>query len=140
VPYCVSPEAVKTDIQGIKADLGKLKTIDDISLLKDDIDAEEINYSGAGWVVTGTCGIALIFAVVGIVLLRAFIRRGNMLILLTYTIREIGLDSPEFVEKLKKQLRIEASTTVERHFDEQDRKNLGKFAIKKGTFAKRKRV
>jgi hypothetical protein len=159
---CIAPDAVKTDIQGIRSDMGQLEKLveqkadntvvaeqvgainnrieqtaqiaEDLSVWRKNIEAETINYGGAGWVVMGTGIMALIFVGAGLLLVRAFMRRGSLLTLLTCAVQKVGKRSPEAVRAIKKQLKIETSNGGP--FTEQDRKNLGHFANKKGTFAK----
>lgn len=159
LPVCVSPEAVKTDIQGIRNDMGQLEKVvdqkadnkvvaeqigevnnrieqttqiaEELSVWKKSVQAETINYGGAGWVVVGTGVMALIFVGAGLLLVRAFMRRGNMLTMLTRAVKNAGEDSPDSVDAIKHHLK---RCVQEGHFCEADRKNLGHFAKKKGTF------
>lgn len=109
---CVSPNAIpiKTEIQGIRTD----------------VEAETINYDGAGWVVIGTSVISLIFVGAGLLLVRAFTKRGRSLTMLTGAIQEA---SPETIADIKRQLRSSK---------QQDREDLRLFCEKVGTFVKRK--
>ena len=159
---CVSPDAIKTDINGIRNDLGCLEELvdqkadnfvvaeqvdqinnrieqttqlaDELFTWRKNIEADTINYSGAGWVVAGTCLVVLIFVGAGIFLIRTFIKRTNLLTLLTCAIQKTGNHSPEVITKIKEQLKIETSNGGP--FTEKDRKSLGKFAKNVGTFAK----
>jgi len=159
LPTCVSPEAVKTDIQGIRNDMGQLKSVvdqkadntvvaehvgriennieqnaqvaEELSVWRKSVQAETINYGGAGWVVVGTGVMALIFVGAGLLLVRAFMKRGNMLTMLTRAVKNAGKDSPDSVDAIKHHLK---RCVQEGHFCEADRKNLGHFAKKKGTF------
>lgn len=132
LPGCVSPGALKADIQGIRADMNSLeKVADELSLWKSNTEAETINYSGAGWVVVGTGVIALIFVGPGFLLVRAFVKRGSLLTLLTSTIREVGKYSPTSVANIKTQLKREVQ---DGQFKEKDRQDLGKFAKRRGTY------
>ncbi len=159
VPGCISPEAIKTDIQGIRNDMGMLKKLvdqkadnnvvaeyvgeinnkieqttqlaEELSIWKKNIQAETINYGGGGWIVTGTSIIVLIFVGAGLLLIKAFMRRGNLLTMLTSAVKKAGKDSPHITMSIKKQLKC---SVKDGHFCEQDRKNLGNFAKKKGTF------
>ncbi len=134
---CVSPEAVKTDIQGIRNDMGQLESVaEELSVWKKSVQAETINYGGAGWVVIGTGAMALIFVGAGLLLVRAFMRRGNMLTMLTRAVKNAGEDSPDFVHVIKSHLK---RCVREGHFCEADRKNLGHFANKRNNFAHTKK-
>lgn len=163
LPACVAPEAIKTDIQGIRNDMGQLEKLvdqkadntvvakqveqinnrieqtiqvaEELSVWRKKVEAGTINYGGAGWVVVGTGIMALIFVGAGLLLVRAFMRRGSLLTLLTCAVQKIGKDSPQAVQAIKNQLKCEVR---EGRFKEQDRKNLGDFARKKGTFAEQK--
>lgn len=164
VPGCVAPEAVKTEIQGIRNDMGQLEKVveqkadntvvaeqvdeinnkieqttqlaEELSVWRKSVQAETINYGGAGWVVVGTGVIALIFIGAGFLLIRAFMKRGSLLTLLTCAVQKVGKRSPEAVQAIKEQLKAEVSNGGP--FTEQDRKNLGHFAKKRGTFAEQK--
>ena len=133
MPGCMSPEAIKTEIQGIRVDMEQLeKVADELSIWKKNVQAETINYGGAGWVVIGTGVISLIFVGAGLLLVRAFMKRGNMLSLLTRAVKTSGKDTVITVKENLKKCIHEGS-----HCD-QDRKNLGDFAKKIGTFAEHK--
>lgn len=160
---CISPEAVKTEVQGIRSDLNQLEKIVDqkadnnvvadhidqinnridqttqvaenLSVWKKRIEAQTINYSGAGWVVIGTGIIVIIFVGAGLLLIRAFMRRGNLLTLLTCAIQKVGKSTPQTANEIKNQLKREVANGK---FSEQDRQDLGRFARKKGTFAEKK--
>jgi hypothetical protein len=159
VPGCVSPEAIKTDIHGIRNDMGRLEKLVDqkadntviaeqvdeinnkieqttqlaekLSVWRKNIQAETINYSGAGWVMASVSIVVLIFVGAGLLFIKAFMGRGNLLTMLTGAIKKVGKDSPHIVMSIKKQLKC---SVKDGHFYEQDRKNLGNFARKKGTF------
>jgi len=165
---CVSPEAIKTEveteikaeIQGVKNDMGELEKVveqkadntvvaeqvdeinnkieqttqvaEELSVWRKSIEAETINYGGAGWVVLGTAIMACIFLGTGLLLVRAFMRRGRMLTTLTGAIKSAGDWSPNVVKTIK----MELETAVkEGKCREQDRKDIGHFAKKNGTFA-----
>lgn len=166
LPGCLAPGALKTDVQGIRNDMGQLEKMvdqkadntvvaehvdeitnridqtaqiaEELSVWKKNVQAETINYGGAGWVVIGTGVMALIFIGAGFLLIKAFMRRGNLLTLLTCAVQKAGKRSPETVQVIKEQLKAETSN--DGPFTEQDRKNLGDFAKKKGTFAEQKPV
>ena len=163
VPGCVAPGALDTEIQGIRNDMGQLEKLvdqkadntvvaeeieqvnnsiaqtaqiaEELSLWRKSVQAETINYGGAGWVVVGTGVIALIFVGAGLLFIRAFMRRGSLLTLLTCAVQKVGKRSPEAIQAVKDQLKQEVA---EGRFKEQDRKNLGNFAKKKGTFSVQK--
>ena len=160
---CISPEAVKTDIQGIRNDMGQLESVvdqkadnsvvaeqigevnnrieqttqiaEELSVWRQSIQAETINYGGAGWVVMGTGLMALIFVGAGLLLVRAFMKRGNMLTLLTRAVQRVGLEDPRTILNIKKSLKL---CVHEKGLCDQDRKNLGNFTKKKGTFVEQK--
>lgn len=160
MPGCVAPEAVKMDIQGIRNDMGQLEKVveqkadntvvaehvdeinnkieqttqiaEELSLWKKSVQAETINYGGAGWVVVGTGVMALIFVGAGLLLIRAFMKRGNMLSMLTRAVKKSGKDTVVTVKQnLKK-------CVHEGYHCDHDRKRLGDFAKKVGTFAEQK--
>jgi len=160
-PGCVAPEAIKTDIQGIRTDMKRLEKVveqkannttvakhvegihnsieqvtqvaEQLSLWRKSVQADTINYGGGGWIVLGTSVMAVIFIGSGLLLVRAFMKRGNLLTVLTRTVQKVGESSPEAVHAIKKQLKIEVSNGGP--FTEQDRKSLGHFATKRGTFS-----
>lgn len=160
LPGCVSPNAVKTDIQGIRNDMGQLEKIieqkadntvvaeyvdqinnkieqtaqlaEELSVWKKSVQAETINYGGAGWVVVGTGVMALIFVGAGLLLVRAFMKRGNMLSMLTRAVKKSGNGT---VVAIKQNLE---KCVYEGHYSHRDRKNLGDFAKKVGNFAEHK--
>jgi len=159
---CLSTEGIKTELSGVRNDLGELEQLvshkadnsvvaeqidtinsrvdqttqiaDEFMAWRKSIEAETITYSGAGWVVVGSSIMAIIFLGAGLLLIKAFMKRGQLLTLLTGAVKNAGNKSPEIAESIKKQLKLEVS---EGRFREQDRKNLGNFAIKVGTFSKR---
>ena len=133
---CISPNAFKTEIQGIRAHMNGLeKVAEELSVWKKNVQAETINYGGAGWVVVGTGTIVLIFTVPGFLLIRAFMRRGNMLTLLAKSVKDAASDHPQGILAIKENLKYNVQ---DGHFCEQDRKNLGIFARKKGHFVEQK--
>lgn len=160
MPGCVAPDAVKTEIQGIRNNMEKLEKVveqkadnivvaehvdqinnkieqnaqiaEELSVWKKSVQAETINYGGAGWVVVGTGVMALIFIGAGLLLVRAFMKRGNMLSMLTRAVKNSGNDAVIAVKQNLKQC------VHEGHCCDQDRKNLGDFAKKAGTFAEQK--
>jgi hypothetical protein len=141
----MAPEAFKADIQGIRMDMGNLETVaEELSIWKKSVQAETINYSGAGWVVIGTSVMAIIFVGAGLLLIRAFMKRGSMLSLLTRAVKNAGEASPfgdEVVKEIKRHLKmcVHAPDTVpEIDRLEKNRKDLGNFAKKMGTFAEQK--
>lgn len=129
LPGCVSPNAVKMEVQGIRNDMNKLeKVAEELSVWKKSVQAEVINYNGAGWVVVGTGIMALIFMGSGLLLVRAFMKRGNMLTMLTRAVKKSGTDTSNNIKHhLKK-------CVQEGYHCDKDRRNLGDFAKKVGTF------
>ncbi len=151
---CVSPDAVRTDIQGVRNEQDIDNTVvaeyideinnnteqttkiaEDMSVWRKSVQAEIVNYDGAAWVVIGMGVVSLIFVGGGLLLIRAFMKRGNMLTMLTRAVKEAGEGSPETVVAVKRHLRYCVS---EGHFCEQDRKNLDHFSKKVGTFVEQK--
>lgn len=157
VPGCVAPGAFKaqTEIQGLRNDMdarndivaeqiGEVnnritqttKVADSLSVWRKEVQAETINYGGAGWVVVGTGVMALIFVSAGYLLIRAFMRRGNSLALLTGVIQKAGKRSPEVVHAIKRHLREEVSNGG--RFGACHKRHLADFARKNGTFIEQK--
>lgn len=152
---CISPEAIKTDIQGIRADMGEMEKLieqkadnlvvakqigqvnnkieqttqiaEELSLWRKSVQAETINYSGAGWVVAGTGVIVFIFVAAGFLLIRAFMRRGNMLNLITSAVQRVGKRSPETIHAIEDQIHEEVKKGRCTH---EHRKCLGAFVKK----------
>lgn len=157
---CLLPEAIKAKVHILSNDMEKLEKVveqkaentvvaehvdqinnkieqnaqiaEELSVWKKSVQAETINYGGAGWVVVGTGVMALIFIGAGLLLVRAFMKRGNMLSMLTRAVKNSGNDAVIAVKQNLKQC------VHEGHCCDQDRKNLGDFAKKAGTFAERK--
>lgn len=162
VPGCVAPEAVKTEIQGIRNDMGQLEKVveqkadntvvseqvgeinnkieqttqlaEELSVWRKSVQADTINYGGAGWVVVGTGVMAIIFVGTGFLLIRMLMKRGRLLKLITCVIQKVGQKSPETIKSIKEQLKAETSNG--KSFTKRDRQELGNFAEKSGTFAK----
>lgn len=160
VPGCLAPNAVRTELQAVRNDMNQLeklvdqkanntvvaehvdeinnkieqttKLAEELSVWRKNVQAETINYGGGGWIVIGTSVIVLIFVGAGLLLIKAFMRRGNLLTMLTSAVKKAGKDSPHITMSIKEQLKC---SVKDGHFCEQDRKNLGDFAKKKGTFA-----
>jgi len=155
LPGCVAPEAIKTDIQGIRNDMGQMEKLieqkannsvvaekidqvnnrieqtnqvaEELSLWRKSVQAETINYGGAGWVVVGTGVIVFIFVGAGLLLVRAFMRRGSMLSLITAAVQRVGKRSPETMHAIKEQIHEEVK---EGRCTHEHRKCLGHFAKK----------
>ncbi len=155
LPGCVAPEAIKTDIQGIRNDMGQMEKLieqkadnsvvaeridqvnnrieqttqlaERLSVWQKSVQAETINYGGAGWVVVGTGVIVLIFVGAGLLLIRAFMRRGSMLNLITTAVQRVGKRSPETICAIKEQIHEEVK---EGRCTREHRKCLGAFAKK----------
>lgn len=158
LPGCVAPEAVKMELATIKDNFSQLKRLienkADTKIITDVIDnfKQEINqnlfnmnktlnnsgsivYGGGGWIVVGTGIIVLIFVGAGLLLIRAFMKRGNMLSMLTRAVKTAGEESPETVRYIKQHLK---KCVDEGYYFEQDKCNLGKFAKKVGNFTEQK--
>jgi len=159
---CVSKEAVKMDVQGIRNDMGTLEGIVDqkadssvvteqIGELHNEIkqttqvaetllewkkviQAKNITYSGGGWIVLGTGVISFIFVGAGVLLIRAFMKRGNLLTLLTCTMQKVVKDRPHVREAISDQLDKEVNNGGK--FHKQDKEALAQFCRKVGTFFK----
>lgn len=152
---CVSPNAVKMELATVKDNLNKLEQIMDskadttvvaktIESFKQEINQNLLNisktmnnsgsikYGGGGWIVAGTGLMALIFLGSGLLLIRAFMKRGNMLSLLTRAVKNSGKDTVIAVKQNLKRC------VYEGYHCDQDRKNLGDFAKKKRTFVEQK--
>lgn len=161
---CVSPNAVKLELATVRDNLNKLESlidnkantkivagiIDDfrqeinqnlLSINKTMNNSGSIQYGGGGWIVVGTGVIAVIFVGAGLLLVRAFLKRSSMLTLLTRAIRNAGENDPDLVRVVKRHLKkcvIDSDSIEETDRLEQDRKNLGDFTKKMGTFAEQK--
>lgn len=155
VPGCVAPEAIKTDIQGIRNDMGQMEKLidqkadnsvvaeridqvnnsieqtaqiaEELSVWRKSVQAETINYGGAGWVVVGSGVIVFIFVAAGFLLIRAFMKRGNMLSLITSAVQRVGKRSPETIHAIKEQIHEEVKQGRCTH---EHRQCLGVFAKK----------
>lgn len=106
---------------------------EDLSLWRQRIDNQgTINYGGGGWVVLGTGVICIIFVGAGLLIVRAFMRRGTLLELVTCAVQKLGKNNPEVVKLFKQQLKKEVSNGS---FKDKDMKALGDFARKRKTFS-----
>lgn len=155
---CVAPNAVKLELATVKDNFNQLRQLVDqkvdTKIVTDTIDnfKQEINqnlfdmnktinnsgsivYGGGGWIVAGTGVISLIFVGAGLLLVRAFIKRGNMLSLITRAVKVSGQESPETVICIKKHIKVFVSAG---YYSDRDRQNLGSFAKKLGHFAEQK--
>ena len=163
LPSCISPDAVKTEIQGIRNEMGQLEKLveqkadntvvaeqvdqvnnrieqitqvaENLSVWRKNIEAGVIYYGGAVWVIVGTSIMAVIFIGAGLLLVRAFLKRGHLLTLLTCAIQKVGKSTPEVARVIKDQLRKEVA---DGKFGESDRQDLGNFSKRKGTFCEQK--
>jgi len=134
LPSCVSPDAVKisAEIQGIKNDMTNIeKLADDMSVWRKNIQAENIDYGGI-WIVVGVSVVVLIFVGAGLFLIRAFMKRGNMLTMLTRAVKNSGSGT---IANVKYNLK---ECVHKGYHCKQDMVNLGAFAKKRGTFVERK--
>jgi len=165
---CISPNAVKTEVQGIKNDMSKMEELidqkadvdivaetveditcdidnvaqiaeevsvelEDISLWRKNVQAETINYGGAEWVVIGASIIVLIFVIAGVFLVKAFMKRGTMLCLLTSAIKSASYRNPSAVNIFKEHLKEETKIGK---FSDKDIELLKHFTKKNNTFTK----
>lgn len=163
LPGCIAPEAIKTDIQGIRNDMGKMEKLIDqkadnsivaekidqvnnkieqttqiakeLSLWRKSVQAETINYGGAGYVVIGTGIIVFIFVAAGLLLIRAFMRRGSMLTLLSDAVRRVGERDPKTIHAIKEQIHEEVK---EGRCSHEHRQCLGHFVKKTNRFSEHK--
>lgn len=117
---CVSPQAIQTNVLD---QLKELQVAEELSIWNKKLEAQTIN-TGAGWVVIGTSVIALIFMWTGLLIVRAFLRRGRSLTMLTGVVQGA---SPETIADIKRQLRSSKR---------QDREDLRSFCKKVGTLVK----
>lgn len=159
LPGCLTPVDVQTELQGIHNDVSKLESLveqkadnnvvaecideinnkieqttqiaEDIAVWRKEIQADTIIYNGAGYVIA----VVIVFLVAGLLLVKAFLKRGNMLTFLTHTIKQLGNKSPDVVRLIKEHLRKNVADESS-CFTEQHRKDLGDFTRKHGTFAK----
>lgn len=157
---CVAPETVNMDIQDIRSDMGQLQKmveqkanntvvvkyvdqinsktkqttqfVEELSILKKNGQIETIGYSEARWIIVGISLIAIIFVIMGLLLVRTVIERGNMLSILTRAVQKSGKDT---VVKIKQNLK---KCVHEGYHYNRDIENLAYFTRKAGTFAEQK--
>lgn len=151
---CVSPNAVRAKLGALEAQIEQkadtkivaeqvehlhtqieqtTQVAEKLVEWKKSIQAETINYGGAGWVVVGTSIIVIIFLGAGFLLIKTIIKRSVLLKLLTQTI----YNSEEHVQSaIKKQIKHEVSNGGE--FKPQDKEELKRFTKKMGTFIENK--
>ena len=159
---CVAPDAVQAQLGVVESKLEKLTeqhadtrfladTIERIenetnqttqvaeTLLewKKSVQAENVTYGGAGWVVLGAGLIVALFLAAGLLLLLTFIKRartnGNLLKLITCAVQKT---SPAVQERVKRQ--IEREVTNGGPFKPRDKAALAQFTRENGTFADQK--
>ncbi len=128
---CVAPGALKAEVTGLKARFDKLeKVADELTLWKSNVQAETINYGGAGWVVVGSIFLVTIFLGFFGLLIRMLLKKTNMLKLVTCAVQKTDSHTRRIV---KDQISKEVSNGGS--FKPCHKHQLREFAEKVGTFA-----
>lgn len=159
---CVAPDAVKAKVGVLESKLEKLteqhadtqfladriekienetnqttQVAETLLEWKKSVQAENVTYGGAGWVVLGAGLIVTLFLAAGLLLLLVFVRRaktnGNLLKLVTCAVQKT---SPAVQERVKRQ--IEREVTNGGPFKPRDKAALAHFTRENGTFADQK--
>ena len=159
---CVAPDAVKAKVGVLESKLEKLteqhadtqfladriesienetnqttQVAETLLEWKESVQAENVTYGGAGWVVLGAGLIVALFLAAGLLLLLTFIKRartnGNLLKLITCAVQKT---SPAVQERVKRQ--IEREVTNGGPFKPRDKAALAQFTRENGTFADQK--
>lgn len=130
---CVSPGALQTKITGMEVKIKKIeKVVDNISLWKSNVQAETINYGGAGMVVIGLIVITVVFLGAFGLLIRMLLKKTNLLKLVTCAVQKTD---PHVRQAIKDQISKEVSNGGP--FKPHHKHQLRKFTEKVGTFAKK---
>ena|GEM_PF-5431899 len=166
LPYlttaCVAPDAVKAKVGVLESKLEKLteqhadtqfladkiesienethqttQVAETLLEWKESVQAENVTYGGAGWVVLGAGLIVALFLAAGLLLLLVFVKRaktnGNLLKLVTCAVQKM---SPDVQREVKRQ--IECEVTNSGPFKPRDKAALAQFTRENGTFADQK--
>ena len=152
-PGAVSPDAVSTRVGVVEDNFDNLKKIVDqkvdnkvfadtigevkneTSLLSSRVNAENIKYSGAGYVVVGGALIALLFLAVPITVIWILIKNADklksMLTLVTTAVSKSSKDAQAEVKENVKETVKDPSNKL----STKDKFNLSEFAKTNGTYA-----
>lgn len=130
---CVAPGAFKAEITGLKVKLNKLeKVAEEISLWKSSVQAETINYGGAGTVAIGLIVITVVFLGAFALMIRMLLKKTNLLRLVTCAVQKTD---PHIRKAIKKQISEEVSNGGP--FKPKHKNELREFTEKAGTFAEK---
>lgn len=130
---CVAPGALKAEVTGLKARFDKLeKVAEEITIWKKTVQAETINYGGAGWVVIGSIFIVTIFLGAFVLMIRMLLKKTNLLKLVTCAVQKT--DS-HIRKAIKDQISEEVSNGGP--FKAHHKQQLRQFTEKVGTFAEK---
>jgi len=133
VSACAAPGAFKTNVTGIEARFDKLeKMANEMSVWKKTVQAETINYGGAGWVVIGSIFIVTIFLAAFVLMIRMLLQKTNMLKLVTGAVQKTDANTRKAIkDKITEE--VSNGGPFKRHHKHQ----LCNFVKKAGTFAEK---
>jgi len=130
---CVAPGAIKSEVVGFKARLDKLeKVADTLVSWKSSVQAETINYGGAGWVVIGSIFIVTIFLGAFVLMIRMLLQKTNMLKLVTCAVKKTDRNTRQAVKD-----KITEEVSNGGPFKPHHKHQLRQFTEKEGTFAEK---
>ena len=130
---CAAPGAVKAKITGIEARFDKLeKVTDELVLWQSSVQAETINYGGAGMVAIGLIVITVVFLGAFGLLIRMLLKKTNLLKLVTCAVQKTA---PHIKQAIKNQIEEEVSNGGP--FRACHKHQLREFTEKVGTFAEK---
>ena len=130
---CVAPGAVKAEMTGLKARFDKLeKVAEEVALWKSSVQAETINYGGAGVVAMGSIFIVTIFLGAFVLMIRMLLQKTNMLKLVTRAVQKTDSNTKQVIKD-----RITEEVSNGGPFKQHHKHQLRQFVEKAGTFAEK---
>jgi len=152
---CVAPGGIATDIAALRHELSQKadssivakdvesltqevhqvsKIADNLVSWKKDINAETINYGGAGWVVLGLILMSIVFlSAIGLFLYFIFKWVGKYKGMLSLVTTAIHKSNPETIAEVKKQIKKHASNGDPKQ--QEHKTHLSRHCRKEGIFA-----
>ncbi len=130
---CVAPGAIKAKVIGFEARFDKLEKIaDTLVSWKKSVQAETINYGGAGTVAIGLIIITVVFLGAFGLLIHMLLKKTNLLKLVTCAVQKTN---PHIRKAIKDQISEEVSNGWS--FKPHHKHQLRQFTEKAGTFAEK---
>jgi len=130
---CAAPGAFKTSVTGVEARFEKLeKVAEELSVWKSSVQAETINYGGAGTVAIGLIVITVVFLGAFALMIRMLLQKTNMLKLVTGAVQKTDANTRKAIkDKITEE--VSNGGPFKRHHKHQ----LRNFVEKAGTFAEK---